>query len=442
MRYLYCILFFVCVMGWVYLWVVPDYFVLFAAFLWAYMAVNIWANDVANSVWPAVGAKALKLKWAIVIAALWNILWAVLAWWEVVWTVKDKIIDISWFNWNVDMYIYAMIAALTAGALWLNIATYLKAPVSTTHAIVWAVMWSWIAALWFKVVSWLTVWKIVASWIISPILWGLIAAAFLFSIKKTIIFQKNKVKAARIWVPIYVAIMSWAFSTYLIIKWLKHTKLSMEFYNAATFWLIVSIVVFFVVKWYLKKKAKKIENNRDSINKLFVIPLIFWVWLLTFAHWANDVANAIWPLSGIFDAVINHGISSSVTIPLWIMFIWAFGIAIWLSLFWPRIIKTVWSEITEIDQIRAFCIALSAAVTVILASQLWLPVSSTHIAIGWIFGVWLLRELLDRKIKNPKEKYVKRSMVTKIIAAWFITVPVVAFISGWIFLCLNLIMKI
>ena len=139
-------------------------------------------------------------------------------------------------------------------------------------------------------------------------------------------------------------------------------------------------------------------------------------------------------MAWIYDAVISWWVSGKANIPIWIMVLWWVWIAVWLALFGPRIIKRVWWEITEIDQVRAFSIALSAALTVIFASQLWLPVSSTHIALGWIFWVWFLREYLHKKEHNKKEVYLKRDMLFKIISAWLITVPVVAFLSGIIYL--------
>ncbi len=412
------------------------FFIIYAALLWWYMAMNIGANDVANSVWPAVWSKTITLGWAIFIAAVWNVAWALIAGWDVVKTVKKWIIDISWFT-EPSMFIFAMLAALIAASVWLHLATFLRAPVSTTHSIVWWVMWAWIGALWFSIVSWPTMWKIAASWVISPVLWWIIAAAFLYWIKKTIIFQDDKITQAKKWVPLFVAIMAWAFSTYLIIKWLKQV-IKFEFLEASIIWLVIAILVFFVVRIRLYKSKKSLlENDRKAVNKLFTIPLIFAVALLTFAHWANDVANAIWPLAAIYDSVMNNAVNSKVWIPLWVMLIGWVWIAVWLSLYWPRIIKTVWSEITELDQIRAFSIALSAALTVILASQLGLPVSSTHIALGWVFWVWFLREYLEKKQSWKKEKYVERKLLWKIISAWLITVPVVAFLAAMVFILLN-----
>ena len=441
MRYLIFAFYVILTLVWVHLLVwsnlstQANFFLLLAVFLWIYMAVNIWANDVANSVWPAVWSGALKLKHAIIIAAVFELLWAVIAWWEVVKTVKNGIIDVNMID-NISVFIFIMMAALFSAAAWLNLATYFKAPVSTTHSIVWWVMWAWIAALWFWVVDWWTMWKIVSSWFISPLLGWLIAALFLYLIKSLILFRDNKVSQSKKWVPFFVAIMSWAFVTFLAIKWLKHI-VSIDFVYASHMWLIVWFFVYFFLRSSIWKKASKITNDRQWVAKLFNIPLVFAVVLLTFAHWSNDVANAIWPLAAIYDSLVNSWINWSVWIPFWILLLWWTGLSFWLLLFWPRIIKAVGSEITELDQIRAFCIAISAALTVILASQLWLPVSTTHVAIGWVFWVWFLREYLHKKHHGKKEKFVQRNMMFKIISAWLITVPIVAFISWMFFVLFN-----
>lgn len=155
------------------------------------------------------------------------------------------------------------------------------------------------------------------------------------------------------------------------------------------------MIVYFLVKSKLNSKSKRLENSKDSVNALFTIPLIFSAALLSFAHGANDVANAIGPLAAINDAVVNGGVNSKAAIPLWVMGVGALGIALGLALYEPKLIKTVGSEITELDQIRAFSVAMAASITVIIASQLGLPVSSTHIAIGGVFGVGFLREYLQ-----------------------------------------------
>jgi PiT family inorganic phosphate transporter len=390
-----------------------NMFLAIAALIGAYMAMNIGANDVANNVGPAVGSKAMTMTMAIIIAAVFEAAGALIAGGEVVKTIKKGIIDISAFGGNADPFIWAMMAALLAAALWLNFATMMKAPVSTTHSIVGGVMGAGIAAAGFSIVSWGTMGKIAASWVISPVLGGIIAAAFLYAIKKSIIFKEDKVKAAKAYVPVFVALMSWAFVTYLTLKGLKKIwpqvvdilnllpLVSIEMTKKPTLLTalvlggIIAFIVYVIVRNKLASNSTMLENSKASVNTLFTIPLIFAAALLSFAHGANDVANAIGPLAAINDAVVNGGISSKASIPLWVMGVGALGIALGLALYGPKLIKTVGSEITELDQIRAFSIAMAASITVIIASQLGLPVSSTHIAIGGVFGVGFLREYLQ-----------------------------------------------
>ena len=384
-----------------------NVFLVIAALFGGYMALNIGANDVANNVGPAVGSKALTMGGAIVIAGIFEASGAYIAGGDVVGTIKKGIIDIDAFGGDTNSFIWAMMAALLAAGLWLNLATKFKAPVSTTHAIVGGVMGAGIAAGGFAIVSWPTMGKIAASWVISPVMGGIIAAIFLFSIKKTIVFKQDKVTSAKTWVPIYVAIMTWAFVTYLTLKGLKKVwphivdvltflpdEKKPSFIVASVLGLILATFVFFLVKKSVALK-ENLKNNRASINALFTVPLIFAAALLSFAHGANDVANAIGPLAAISDAVNTGGISSKASIPFWVMSVGALGIVVGLALYGPKLIKTVGSEITELDQIRAFSIAMAAAITVIIASQLGLPVSSTHIALGGIFGVGFLREYLQ-----------------------------------------------
>ncbi|MDO7596719.1 MAG: inorganic phosphate transporter [Pseudomonadota bacterium] len=401
---------------------VPNHlFLAIAAVFGGYMAMNIGANDVANNVGPAVGSKALTMGGAIVIAVIFEAGGAFIAGGDVVSTIKNGIIDINGFGGDTDSFLWAMMAALLAAALWLNVATMAKAPVSTTHSIVGGVMGAGIAAAGFDIVNWATMAKIASSWVISPLIGGIVAAGFLLAIKKTIIFREDKISASYIWVPYYVAFMAWAFVTYLVLKalktiWPNILTLSNDlmfftvevtnkpsFTTAALLGVVAAIIVYFMVKRSLKAKLHRLTNDRASVNVLFTIPLIFAAALLSFAHGANDVANAIGPLAAINDAVMTGGITEKAGIPFWVMGVGAFGIAIGLALYGPRLIKTVGSEITELDQMRAFSVAMAAAVTVIIASQLGLPVSSTHIAIGGVFGVGFLREWLDSIISIESE---------------------------------------
>ena len=477
-------------------------FLIIGAVFGAYMAMNIGANDVANNVGPAVGSKALTMFWAIIIAAIFEALGSFIAGGEVVKTIKNGIIDPALIP-NPEIFIWAMTAALLSAALWLNFATSVGAPVSTTHSIVGGVMGGGIAAAGFSIVNWDTMGEIVSSWVISPLLGAIVAAGFLYFIKKQIIYKEDKITAAIKFVPILIAIMTWSFGTYIIFKGLKEV-IKLDFYTAGAIALVLAIISFFWSKKLIIKASLRLENNRNSVNNLFTIPLIFSAALLSFAHGANDVANAIGPLAAINDAILNSEISSKASIPFWVMAVGAFGIVVGLVLYGPKLIKTVGSEITELDQIRAFSIAIAAALTVIIASQLGLPVSSTHIAVGGVFGVGFLREFLDanetrfaqevrKKFKKDKKeltdlfselaifeaieekskedyikivdlykkidekenivrldkknfkdakstKYVKREAVSKIIAAWIITVPAAAILSAAIFFMIKGIM--
>ncbi len=473
-------------------------FLVIAAVFGAYMAMNIGANDVANNVGPAVGSGALTIGGAIVIASIFEAAGALIAGGDVVGTIKKGIIDPAAFGGDPMIFVYAMSAALLAAALWLNLATWLKAPVSTTHSIVGGVLGGGIAAGGFAIVSWGTMGKIAASWVISPVLGGVIAAIFLYIIKSQILYQKDMRTAAKKVVPVLVAIMAAAFLTYLTLKGLKkvwpvivdtfsflpHTK-KPTFLVALIIGAIGGIITYLLVKPKIVSRVSGLGENRADINILFTIPLIFSAILLSFAHGANDVANAVGPLAAVYDALMHATVAKKAAIPLWVMIVGGVGISIGLALYGPRLIRTVGSEITELDQMRAFSIMMAAAITVVIASQLGLPVSSTHIAVGAIFGVGFLREWLDsknmdekqhklqievkkldaikkelealktaedykkqvelidaqkrqkKKVKSLKrslrENYVKRGMVKKIIAAWVITVPAAAFLSAIIF---------
>lgn len=398
-----------------------------AAMLAFYLAVNIGANDVANNMWPAVWAKAITIGWAILIAGIFEAAGAIIAGWDVVNTIKGWIIDPSWVA-DSGVFIGIMLATLFGSAVWINIATYTKSPVSATHSVIGWLIGAGIMGLWIDAIHWEKIGQIVASWVISPALWGSIAALLLWSLDSTILKKEDRHEAAHTWVPVYVALMSGAFMSYLLLKGLKkiiHIE-SLYAYIAGIFFA-VSIYVF--VKRLLIKHDSLFKNSKKSINKLFNLPLVFSAALLSFAHGANDVANAIGPFAAIYDTVSLGSVATgSAGIPIWIMCIGALGLAAWLGVYGSTLIKTVWNEITKLNQVRAYCVALSAAITVIIASALGLPVSSTHIAIGGIFWIGLFREWQKRRQGKNKE-YLDKSMLKQIILSWIITLPASAFIA-------------
>ena len=427
--------------------------VIIAAGVGAYMALNIGANDVANNMGPAVGANALSMGAAIGIAAVFESAGALLAGGDVVSTIAKGIIAPESME-SASVFIWAMLAALLAAALWVNLATWVGAPVSTTHSVVGGVMGAGIAAAGFAVVNWPTMTKIAASWVISPVLGGAVAAAFLWFIKARIVYQPDKIAAARRWVPVLVGIMAGAFATYLAMKGLKKI-IKIDLSMALMIGLAIGIAIWLIMIPVIRKQAIGLENRNKSLKALFGIPLVVSAALLSFAHGANDVANAVGPLAAIVQASQSGDFTADVSIPLWVMVIGAMGISFGLFLFGPKLIRMVGSQITKLNPMRAYCVALSAAITVIVASWLGLPVSSTHIAVGGVFGVGFFREWdASRRMRmarvsldlpeQPSEerrrrKLVRRSHFLTIIAAWVITVPAAAILSAVLFLIINAI---
>jgi len=433
-----------------------------AAIIGGYMALNIGANDVANNVGPAVGSKAMSLMAALVIAAIFETAGAIIAGGDVVSTISKGIVDPKQVA-DANTFVWAMMAALLSCAMWVNLATWFGAPVSTTHAVVGGVMGAGIAAAGFSVVNWGVMGAIAASWVISPLMGGGIAALFLWFIKSNIIYQEDKIAAARKWVPMLVSIMLAAFTCYLVMKGLKKVW-KPDLATIAMLGIAVFGASILVLRPIIRAQSQGMENRNQSLRKLFHIPLIFSAMLLSFAHGANDVANAVGPLAAILHTIQSGSVDAKVGIPLWVMMIGAFGISLGLFLYGPKLIKMVGEQITKMNPMRAFCVALSAAITVLIASGFGLPVSSTHIAVGGVFGVGFLREYytthsrrrrtyLARKAGNAGivkvladersedeivyRKLVRRSHFMTIIAAWIITVPATAVLAGVLYFLLQ-----
>ncbi|TPE53779.1 inorganic phosphate transporter [Amaricoccus solimangrovi] len=417
-----------------------------AAAFGAYMALNIGANDVANNMGPAVGANALTMSGALAIAAVFETAGSLIAGGDVVSTISGGIVAPSAVA-GPGVFVWAMMAALIASSVWLNLATWLGAPVSTSHAIVGGVMGSGIAAAGFAAVQWGTLGQIAASWVISPVMGGAIAAVFLAFINRYIKDAPDKLAAARLWVPVLIGLMAGSFTAYLAMKGLRKV-VDVSLAQALLLGLAAGVAVWLVFLPVVRWQATGMHNRKRDLKQLFGLPLIVSAALLSFAHGANDVANAVGPLAAIVHAVTSMDAGDKVAIPLWVMAIGAFGISFGLLLFGPRLIRLVGQEITKLNQMRAYCVALSAAITVIAASGLGLPVSSTHVALGGVFGVGFFREWEEerraralnlRKGKpvaadeRKRRKLVRRAHVLGIAAAWVVTVPLTALLSAAIF---------
>jgi len=419
-----------------------------AAAFGAYMALNIGANDVANNMGPAVGANALSMAGAIAVAAVFESAGALIAGGDVVSTIAKGIVAPEALA-TQQIFVSAMMAALVASALWVNLATWIGAPVSTTHAVVGGVVGAGVVAAGVQAVSWDQLGVIALSWVISPVLGGFVAAGMLWFIKSRIVYQEDKISAARRWVPVLVGLMAGVFTSYLVMKGLKQL-IDLDMRSALLTGLAVGLGCWRVMVPVIRRQSEGLENRNKSLKVLFGIPLVVSAALLSFAHGANDVANAVGPLAAIVQASQSGDFGGEIAIPLWVMLIGALGISFGLCLFGPKLIRVVGSQITKLNPMRAYCVSLSAAVTVILASALGLPVSSTHIAVGAIFGVGFFREWdAERRLKlarmaipeasripfeeRQRRKLVRRSHVLTIGAAWIVTVPASAVLSALLF---------
>lgn len=468
-----------------------------AAGFGAYMALNIGANDVANNIGPTVGAGVLPLGIALILAAVFEFAGAIIAGGSVTGTVRGGIVAPESLA-DARVYVWVMMAALLAAALWLNLATMLAAPVSTTHSIVGGVMGGAIAAAGFSAVNWGVMANIAASWVISPLLGAGLAVFFLYLIKRTITYRNDILKASEQMIPVFVAAMGWSFATFLMLKGLRKIW-NVGPVDAVLGGFVVAVIIWLITRVIIKNRIQNLDNGKDAVNQLLAVPLICAVALLSFAHGSNDVANAIAPLAGIFDTLAGGEVHDKASIPLWVMLLGALGLAVGLVLFGPKVIRTVGSELTGLDAMRAYCIAMAATVTVIIASQLGLPVSTTHVTVGAVLGVGFLREWIktnqerliqeirdhhpdgdheaaeafiakfyetpfpqrkamlddlknrsrasgykplakaDRKTlkKAHKRAMVNRELMMKIFAAWIITVPATAFLAGILYFTLR-----
>lgn len=438
-----------------------SYLVVIATVIAAYMALNIGANDVANNMGPAVGAKALTMGGALLIAAICEVAGALLAGGDVVSTISRDIIQPG-AHLDGITYVYVMMAALLSSALWVNLATIIGAPVSTTHAVVGGVVGAGISAAGFSAIIWPTIGTITASWVVSPLLGGALAAIMLTVIDFGILRQRDKILAARIWVPALVGIMIGIFAMYMVTKGMSRIW-KLEGHLTLLVGLVAGGLGWLLAQPWVKTRTLDMENSNKQVGTLFRLPLVFATALLSFAHGANDVANAVGPLAAIVAAVQQGPMGDRIELPFWVLTIGAAGIAVGLWLFGPRLIRTIGEHITKLNEIRGYCVALSAATTVLVASGLGLPVSSTHIAVGAVFGVGFMRESLsnrgirnkavrpegvflrtDHLNKTPEEavanyrkrqkRYlVRRQHAVSIAGAWVITVPASALLAAVIY---------
>ena len=390
-----------------------------AAMLGFFAAYGVGANDVANAMGTSVGSKVLTIKQAVLIAAIFEFLGAFLAGGGVTQTIRKGVIDPALFDANLEILIYGMISALFAAGTWLLIASLRGWPVSTTHTIVGAIVGFGIYALGFDKINWSVVGNIGLSWITSPLSSAIVAALFYYICKELILKENTKYRL--IIINFFVFLAGFAIALITVTKGLKNIfkqqDLILTFGDSAFYSAIAALV--FTGIFYIFSRAR-LSNTSGSQESQFAYLMVFTSCAVAFAHGSNDVANAIGPLAAIHQAtnqILGNAVSPDT--PLWILFLGAAGIVIGLATLGYRVMKTIGEKIVKLTPSKGFAAQLAAALTVVLASQLDMPVSTTHTLVGAVIGIGLVEGISTINVRS----------VNSIFLSWVITLPAGALLS-------------
>ena len=397
-----------------------------------FMAWGIGANDVANAMGTSVGARALTLWQAVLVACVFEFAGAYLAGGEVTSTIRKGIIDAGVMSDNPELLVYGMIASLLAAGIWLLIASYFGWPVSTTHSIVGAIVGFAAVGIGVDAVAWGKVGSIVASWVVSPVMAGTVSFLLFTSVKRLILQTSDPFMNAKRYVPFYMFLAGFVVSMVTFLKGLKHVGLSFTASESIAWSLVFALVISLLGTLMLQRidNTKKEKNGAmfDGVERIFAVLMVFTACAMAFAHGSNDVANAIGPLAAIVSVVQSGGeIASKSILPPWVLLIGASGIVIGLGTLGYRVMMTVGRAITELTPSRGFAAELAAAGTVVVASGTGLPISTTHTLVGAVLGVGLARGI----------GAINLGVVGKIILSWIVTLPVGAGLSILFFFVLK-----
>ena len=389
-----------------------------------YMAWNIGANDVANSMACSVGSKSLTVFWAVVLAALCNFLGAVLVGSHVSDTVRSGIIDTQAFANDPRMLAHGMLCALLAAAVWLNLASYFGMPVSTTHSIVGAVVGFGILEAGFGYIHWRTMGDIVASWFISPLAGGIMAFIIFKLILRYILSAEEPAAAARKGVPVCVFVVFTTIILSIIYKGLKNLHLNLKAPSAIILSILGGLVMAGISMLFARRNRDRhdkltLDQQLKQVEKTFAMLVIITSCTVAFAHGANDVANAIGPLAAVVEIVRTNSVPGKVPVSLWLLILGGLGIAIGLATFGYRVMRLVGTKVTDITPSRGVAANLAGMITVLTCSKMGLPVSTTHTMIGAILGVGLARGITA----------INRNVVKSIFTSWLGTVPAAALLT-------------
>lgn len=394
-----------------------------------YSAINIGANDVANSMATSVASKALTIKKAVVVAGVFDMLGATLVGAHVANTIRKGLVDPLEFSDTPELFVYGMLAAVLGSALWVNIATYFKLPVSTTHSIIGGVLGFGLVSVGAAGIHWNVVLLVVLSWIISPVFGGIIAFSIFSIIKKFVLSSETPIERAKRLGPYLTGMVAFILSLSIIYKGLKNLHLDLDFLEAFVisffFGLLGYLAGYFILKRYKEKDSDPYQQVEQMANPLQVISACF----QAFSHGANDVANAIGPVAAIFAVLQTSKVEMSVGIPLWILLMGGGGLAFGVYVWGYRVMDTVGHKITTITPTRGFSAEFGTATTVLICSRLGMPVSTTHVAIGNILGVGLARGI----------SAINLNVIKSIFSAWVISLPAAGVFSIGIYFLLKLI---
>lgn len=388
-----------------------------AAVFGLFMAWGIGANDVANAMATSVGSKALTIKQAILVAAVFEFAGAFLAGGQVTSTIRKGIIDATKVVDEPELLVYGMLAALLAAGVWLLVASRKGWPVSTTHSVVGAIVGFAAVGIGVESVYWSKVVAIAGSWVISPVMSGVMAFLIFMSVQKLILGTRDPLANARKYVPFYIFAVGFILALVTMLKGLKHVGLDLSYGES----VLVAIVcgIFTMTIGVLAIKRIKIVPTGDSdfrfanVEKIFGILMIFTACGMAFAHGSNDVANAVGPVAAVVSIVKTGAVAQESSLATWILLLGAVGIVIGLATYGWRVMQTVGRKITELTPSRGFAAELAAASTVVIASGTGIPVSTTHTLVGAVLGVGMARGIGAINLR----------VVRNIMLSWLITLP-------------------
>lgn len=412
-----------------YAWI----YIALAAVFGLFMAWGIGANDVANAMATSIGAKAITVKQALLIAAVFEFSGAVLAGGEVTSTIRKGIIDTSLLADNPDYLIFGMLSALLSAGIWLFIASRKGWPVSTTHSIVGAIIGFAVVGLGVDAVNWIKVVSIVASWVASPLIAGVLAFMIFNSVRLLILSHPDPLARAKKYVPFYIFVAVFVLTLVTLFKGLKHVGL--EITTTEAYLMAAGIGVF--VACCGKLMINRIEPNRKAekkfhfytVERVFAILMVVTACGMAFAHGSNDVANAIGPVAAILSVAQTGIVGQESTVSIWILILGGVGIVCGLATYGRHVIATVGKRITELTPSRGFAAELAAASTIVVASGTGIPISTTHTLVGAILGVGMARGIAA----------INLTVVTRVFTSWLITIPAGAILSIIFFFILRAI---